>query len=497
ARASVTSLARAESKNRIAERTANADAGLYDQVNEINYASRTSRLTYFRRDPDRAAAAKPASIDDVINVWGRKYVAEKDFNAFVDFINAPADNPDFTDSYCVVDVLDVAGDGEYHSLGMVLVRLTGDICMLFIRDRARVDDSVTLSQVAETYRLYALVAELTHTTVIEIDHIEKKTTCSPSISEYYTGDLNYGDVSNEATSKQGPIVHPDDLEMYAQFMNDIYTSDKPLSVTVRMKMADGSFKWNKLTISISRSKDGRALTSLSTINLVHDEVIAQEKARRADELLRRTVSNIPMGVSVYKLEKNELVTLYKSDFIDTVFGGENETLESYRTAVLRFLKENSFGEGSTEGSKITRLMRASGAEMWVNTHYRIINDDGSVTIYVAVSDVTEQIESRRREEAREETYRMVLNDTGTMVFDYDPAADRFKFLIHSGDSELQTVEKITDNIQMFEMVPPEDRKVFLGTLLKLAKTAGEEEVIVHVAIGGYPRRYKVLYKSIL
>ena len=494
--ASDVTLARAESKNRIAERTANADAGLYDQVNEINYASRTSRLTYFRRDPDRAAAAKPASLDDVINGWGRKYIAEKDFNVFVDFINAPADNPDFTDSYCVVDVLDVAGDGEYHSLGMVLVRLTGDVCMLFIRDRARVDDSVTLSQVAETYRLYSLVAELTHTTVIEIDHIEKKTTCSPSISEYYTGDLNYGDVSNEATSKQGPIVHPDDLERYAQFMGDIYTSDKPLSVTVRMKMADGSFKWNKLTISISRSKDGRALTSLSTINLVHDEVIAQEKARRADELLRRTVSHIPMGVSVYKLEKDELVTLYKSDFMDTLFGGEDEALESYNAAALKFLTENSFDEGSTEGSKVTRLGRANGGEMWVNTHYRVVNDDGSITTYAAVSDVTEQIESRRREEAREETYHMVLNDTGTMVFDYDPAADRFNFLIHSGDSELQTVEKITDNIQMFTTVPPEDRKVFLGTLLKLAKTAGEEEVIVHVAIGGYPRRYKVLYKSI-
>ncbi len=187
---------------------------------------------------------------------------------------------------------------------------------------------------------------------------------------------------------------------------------------------------------MARSKDGRALTSLSTINLVHDEVIAQEKARRADELLRRTVSNIPMGVSVYKLEKDELVTLYKSDFIDTVFGGENETLESYRAAVLRFLKENSFGEGSTEGSRVTRLSRANGAELWVNTHYRIVNDDGSVTIYIAVSDVTEQIENRRREEAREETYRMVLNDTGTMVFDYNPAADRFKFLIHSGGSEL-------------------------------------------------------------
>ncbi|MDE6731784.1 MAG: EAL domain-containing protein [Oscillospiraceae bacterium] len=495
--ASDVTLARAESKNRIAERTSNADAGLYDEVAELNYSDRTTRLTYHRRDPERIKGAKPASLDATVNSWGKKYVAEKDFKTFEEFIFAPADNPDFTDSYCVVDVLDATGDGEYHSLGMVLVRLTADVCMLFIRDKARVDDSVTLAQVAELNRIYGLVAELTHTTVIEIDHVEKKTTCSPSIVEYYTGDLTYGDVKNDETAKQGPIVHPDDLAKYAKFVGNVYSMDKPQSVTVRMKMADGTFKWNRLTISVNRSKDGRVLTSLSTINVVHDEVVARERARQTDELLRRTVSHIPMGVGVSKLEGDDLVVLYRSDYVNKIFGDDKQALENYFDMARAFLNNRVYVEEGDEGSKITQLKRANGAALWVATHYRIVSDDDSVMAYVALSDVTDQVENRMREEAREETYRMVLNGSGIMVFDYNPRTDKFKFLIHSGESETQVVENISERIQMFAMVPPEDREVFLGTLLKLSKNPGEEEVLIHVVIGGYPRRYKVLYKSIL
>lgn len=495
--ASDVTLARAESKNRIAERTSNADAGLYDEVAEINYADRTTKLTYHRRDPEKAKGAKPAPLDATVNSWGGKYVAEKDFKTFEEFIFAPADNPDFTDSYCVVDVLDATGDGEYHSLGMVLVRLTADVCMLFIRDKARVDDSVTHAQIAETYRLYGLVAELTHTTVIEIDHVEQKTTCSPSIVKYYTGDLTYSDVKNDEMSKQGPIVHPDDQEKYAKFVNYVYSVDTPQSVTVRMKMADGTFKWNRLTISVSRSKDGRVLTSLSTLNVVHDEVVAREKARQTDELLRKTVSQIPMGVGVSKLEGDDLVVLYRSDYVNKIFGKDKEALEGYFDVARAFLNNKVYAEEGDEGSKVTQLKRADGTDLWVGTHYRIVNDGDSVMAYVALSDVTDQVENRLREEAREETYRMVMNGSGIMVFDYDPRSDTFKFLIHTGENETQIVEKISEKIQMFAMVPPEDREIFLGTLLKLAKTAGEEEVLIHVVLGEYPRRYKVLYKSIL
>ncbi|MDE6726946.1 MAG: EAL domain-containing protein [Oscillospiraceae bacterium] len=494
--ASDVTLARAEFKNRIAERTANADAGLYDEVAEIDYKAFTIKLTYYRREPQRALNAQPRPLDKTLNDWGKKYVAPEDYAAFNNFITAPLYNPDFTDSYCVTSVLDAEGDGEYHKLGIVLVRSQGDVCMMYIRDRARVDDSVTVAQVAETYRLYKLVAEQTHTTVIEIDHVEKKTTCSPSISEYYTGDLSYSDVANDETSKQGPIIHPDDLKKYTEFVGNVYNSDKPQSVTVRMKMSDGTFKWNRLTISVVRGKDGRVLTSLSTINLVHNEMIAKAKARRTDELLRRIVSHIPMGVGVYKFENMNLETLYVSDYINTIFEGEQAARQNYYLSAKTFIENNPTVGKKLEGSRITQLKRAGGNAFWVNSRYNIVNEDDGTMVYVAISDVTEQVEAQRRETAREQTYKLLLSGTGTMVFDYDVNIDKFTYLIHAGESDTQVIENISENIEMFSMVPPDDRKVFLGTLLKLAKTAGEEEIIVHVTIGEYPRRYKVLYKSV-
>lgn len=269
--ASDVTLARAEFKNRIAERTANASAGLYDEVVDINYRSKTAKLTYFRRDMKRAENAKPHSLNGIIDIWGKKYVLPDDYNTFRHFILAPAEDPDFTDSYCEIGVKDGKGDGEYHKLGISLVRSHGDVCVMFIRDRARFDSSLTSAQIAETYRLYKQIAEQSRTTVIEIDHVEKRISCSPSIKEYWASKLSDDELSKYEYTKQGLTVHPEDKSKFDRFMEELYSLDKPQTAVLRLKMADGSYKLCRVTVSLSRGKDGRVLASLCTINLVNDE----------------------------------------------------------------------------------------------------------------------------------------------------------------------------------------------------------------------------------
>lgn len=263
-------IARAESKNRIAERNANANAGLYDEVVDIDYRAETAKLTYYRRDMKRAENAKPHPLSEIIEGWGKKYVLPEDHDTFKRLMLAPADDPDFTDSYCEIDVRDGSGDNEYHKLGLTLVRSHRDVCVLFIRDRARYDSSLAITRVADMCRMYKQIAEQNRAAVIEIDHVEKRIFCSPSLKEYWIPNLSDDEISKYEHAKQGLAVHPEDRGRFTAFMEELYGSDKPRTVTMRLKMADGSYKPCKVSVSLSRGKDGRVLASLCTITPINN-----------------------------------------------------------------------------------------------------------------------------------------------------------------------------------------------------------------------------------
>ncbi len=488
---------RALAKNRIAERMANASAGLYDEVFELNYRSMTTKLISSRRFPEKAADAKPVPLDYVTTTWAEKYIHPADKELLREVYSAPSSNPDFTDFYGEIRILDAFGDGEYHTFGMVMVRSGKDTCMLFNRDKARFDNSLTSAQVAETDRLYKLVAEQTHTTVIESDHITGRTFCSPSIREYWAAGLDKSVFVNANEFRKAPIVYPDDKVMFAEFLERLYSSAGYESVILRLKMADGSFKWCRLTITLTRARNGNVIKSLCTINLVHDEVVARKKAEKTDELLRRTVRHIPLGVGVFRMENGGPAPIYLSDNIYTIFRiPDNDFNEAVKTA-RAFLEKADFKTGA-EGDYTLDRVRGDGTRFWLNVSYRVLEEDGEPLMYAAVSDITERIESQRRAAVQEQMYQVLLEETGTIVFNYDPENDALSYLRHSYNSgnEFVTVEHIGETPDRFTLIQPEFRPGFASLLKALSEKAGSQEIPVKIDVDGYPRRYKAFFKSL-
>ncbi len=488
---------RALAKNRIAERMANAAAGLYDEVFELDYRMGTTKMISSRRFPDRATKAKPIPLNYVTSDWADKYVHPDDRALLNEIYSAPSDNPDFTDFYGEIRIMDAFGDGEYHAFGMVMVRSGSDTCMLFSRDKARFDNSLTSAQVAETDRLYKLVAEQTNTTVIESDHIAGRTFCSPSIKEYWAASLGKSVFVDKNEFRKAPIVHPEDKGLFSKFLERLYASDSSESVILRLKMADGSFKWCRLTITLTRARNGNITKSLCTINLVHDEVTARMKAEKTDELLRRTVRHIPIGVGIFRLENGEPVPVYLSDNIFSIFRIRNGSFDAAEFSVREFVKNNALETGS-EGEYTFNSLRADGTRFWLNTSYRILEEDGETLMYAAVSDVTERIENQRRAAVQEQMYQVLLEETGTIVFNYDPAKDELSYLRHSyaSGNEFVTVERIGEEPDSFTLIQQSFRPGFVSLLKNLSEKAGTSEIPVKIDADGYPRRYKAFFKSL-
>lgn len=488
---------RSLAKNRIAERMSNASVGLYDEVFELDYRNRTTKLVSSRRYPERAAAAKPRPLEFIIGEWAEKYLHPDDKPLLNELYSAPATDPDFTDLYAEVRILDVAGDGEYHAFGMVMVRSGKDSCMLFSRDKARFDNSVTSAQVAETDRLYKLVAEQTQTTVIESDHITGRTFCSESIKDYWAAKLDKNVFTDSNEFGQAPIVYPDDKPQFSEFLKRLYESDGSESVIVRLKMADGSFKWCRLTITLTRAKNGNVVKSLCTINLVDEEVTARIKAEKADESLHRTVRHIPVGVGVFRMENDKLAPVYLSDNIYSMFripeGDHDKAIKITR----EFLGKAMFEENA-DGDYTMEIARCDGTYFWLNTRYRVLKEDDEMLMYIAASDVTERIESQRRAAVQEQMYQVLLEETGTIVFNYDPDKDMLSYLRHSYNSgnEFVTVDRIVENPDRFTLIQPSFRPGFASLLKALSEKAGSQEIQVKIDVDGYPRRYKAFLKSI-
>ena len=485
-------LERAEAKNRIEERKANADAGYYDEIMEFDYSEDKVKMRYSRRDPDRVATAKVNTVDDIINGWGKRYVHPDHFDEFREFITVPAYDPDFTDSYCELNIMDATGDGEYHTMGLTLVRAHSDICMLFTRDRARFDNSLTNAQVEDTNRLYRLVVEQTHTAVIEINHKEKKIAASPLFKKFWSVNFSEDEGDQYEYVKQGPIVHQDDLVKYEEFMKELYKTREPQTITLRLKMADGTFQWCRMSISMEWGKDGRVLTSLCTINFVHDEIVARMKAEQTDALMRRTVANMPVGVGVYKLENGRPAALYVSDYM-AADSANNVLAFDIDKFIEKFNIELT---PDTEGAYIYPVSRANGSTCWVSAMYRVLDEGGEPIVYIATADVTERVESERREAASEQMYSMLLNDSGTTVFDYDPQTDTFIYLFYSGDNKVVRVDGLTKNLGSLTLIHADDREEFLNALKRMPQSAEPEELLVRVCSDGIYRRSKVLCKGV-
>lgn len=487
-------LRRAEAKNRIAERKSNALMGLYDEVFKVNYRSKTSLMVSCRKNPERAKSARPLSLDYIIGDWTEKNIHPDDRERARGLFRVPMTNPDFTDFYAEVRIAIPRTEGQYTTFGMVMVRSGVDTCMLFFRDLARIDNSATTDEVLELNRLYKLVAEQTNTTVIECDHITGKITVSPSISMYAAGSLSKECYTERENYIMGPAIHPDDRRRFAEYSDEVIKSDKTESIVLRMEMADHSYKWCRLSISTTKSNTGEILKSLTTINLVHEEVEARRKAENMDKLVRKTVKNIPVGVGIYKIEDGVPVPVYLSDNSYTIFG-INDGDKNIDPKITREFVDNNEFEPGKEGDYTQYCLRADGSGFWLNTKYYTKEENGSIMIYAAMDDVSEQVEMQRNREVQDQMYQMLLEETGTVVFNYDCEIDTLFYCQPSKSEKTISINSYSRRFFDFSLLEEEDRMKFAGEIDKLSMQESSSELVVMIETDGFFRRYRCFFKS--
>lgn len=495
-------LRRREAVNRIAERSAYASTGLYNEVYKISYRDKTSTMIFNRLGIDKVKYASPTDFEYITGKWIEKNIHPDDRAKMRELLNDPISNADFTDMYVQVRVRNLYSSGDddkYIPYGMSMVKAGTETCMLFTKDLERMDDSHTAAEVAEIGRLYRLVAEQTNTTVIEYDHITGKTTSSPSLKLYAAGDFTEEQLSRKENYSQGLIVHPDDLGKFKKFIKELDKAQSAKVLTIRLKMADGSYKWCRITVSVTKNSKGDIIKSLSTVNIVHDEVEARRKAEEADLLMRKTIRNIPMGIGIFRLEDASLTPIYVSDNTRDILGLDNEDRRIEPTALKRFLESTTLTPGE-EDEFTVKCKRKNGSSFWLNSKYTIRGEDGDIIVYAAIDDVTEKIVEKHKQSVKDRMYRMLLNEARTVIFYYD--VDKDELTYHQPSPEAEGGQTVIDGLmfdpEKLSLITEEDKEKFIEVLSRLSSSGEEsvEELTVQVLVNGLPRHFRCFFKSI-
>jgi PAS domain S-box-containing protein len=143
-------------------------------------------------------------------------------------------------------------------------------------------------------------------------------------------------------------------------------------------------------------------------------------------------------------------------------------------------RESLFLDTDQEKVEIFRMRRKDGSEIWVEDHGQYVHDEQGKVIYHEgiLRDVTERLKIEENLRESENRYRLVIEQTGQLVYDCDIAS---RSRAWSGAIERVTGYKKEDfqnanNARWEEMIHPDDRT----ETLKVVNKAMEEGTNYHV-----------------
>ncbi len=489
-------LKRAEAKDRVSERMSYAAAGVYDEIYEINIRSRTMKLVSSRRIQNRAVNVKPFSLSAILREWSEKFVHPSDVTAMMNLFVTPLNDPDFTDAYAEIKMKDRYGNGGYHNCGIAVVRSRADACMAFIRNNDRVCGTAADAKNDELDRMYHTFADQTRFAVMEYDCAANRAVCSPSFAEYRTPGLAENGACSGGFSNILD-VHPEDKPIYDEFLKSIGGSDGEKAVCVRLGMADGGYEMRRLTAYLKRGAGADTAKLLMAVSRVVSDVQELKEAGKTDDLMRRTVRNIPVGIGIFRMEDGKPVPVYISENVYAMYGIDPDRSDAPVLPAEKLFEDGGLYNGA-EGEYALESYHADGSKFWLSVKYRVIEEQGALMLYAALSDVSDRVESVRHEAAERQMYQVLLSETGTVLFDYrtEPGVLMYFTHVEGERSRINEVDRLFDDPSGFALLKGADRVSFIQMLKSLIDEPGSGELPVRIEVDGYPRRYKAFMKSV-
>ena len=322
-----------------------------------------------------------------------------------------------------------------------------------------------------------------HCTVLEFDHTTNTTIITPTFSMFAADELmNKDEMFEEKEYMKAPAIHPDDRGEYKEFLQSAYKQDSGTECVLRLQMADRSYKWCRLFLYFDKDEKGKIRKSICTINVVHDEIMSKKKLEQTMNMLDKAVRNIPVGVGILKVEDGKAIPVYTSDQIFNIFAADRgaDNKSGHVNIAIDFPR-NALSAGC-HGDTTRLTYKEDGTPFWLNTRYNVAEEDGELMVYAALDDVSEKVEFDRRQTVQEQIYQLLLEESRTIIFDYNTESDVLTYYPWATQSEDGTRTPVVVNdfkknsLSNFEAIEAEYREPVREMIDNLSAAEGTEEL---------------------
>ena len=231
----------------------------------------------------------------------------------------------------------------------------------------------------------------------------------------------------------GLVIHPDDLPAVFEGLRQWMESGEPHEMEVRIRRADGVYRWFVNRVVPVMDAEGRILHWVGTSTDIHERKLAEEDRARLvlqleqqSQRLNDLIANVPGVVwEVWgKTDPGEGKINFVSEYIVSLLGYPLEswlTTPDFHYAVLHpddrdryILQARDIFNSGKAGVVQFRWLAQDGREVWVASHQMPVLDE--VGNPVGVRGVTIDITARKQAEER---VRMVLENMPVMLIATD------------------------------------------------------------------------------
>lgn len=354
-------------------------------------------------------------------------------------------------------------DGRIRSFDVAVVTFDGLIGAAWFEitnfELALDDLREARDDLAEQERRFRILAENSSDLVYELDLDERCVWISPSVESM----LGWSPAALLGT-RIIDLVHPDDRQMVLQHRADIPEHDSPEQLQMRLRRADGGYRW-MLGRARPRREGGRIVGGYVHLTDIHDLVLTRD-AFAASEARYRTLAEGTLDV-VWLTSAEGLIE-WVAPSVTRELGYRPEELLGHNPAefmasgddvpIVAEARRRLWEEGLVVEGMELQFRHRDGRPRWMSVRARPLRDiDGRITAaIVAMRDIDAAHRDREALAASEARFRILAEHASDVVCQID-ARGVIQWVSPSVERELGYLpEELTGRFSL-DLVHPDDR----------------------------------------
>lgn len=303
-------------------------------------------------------------------------------------------------------------------------------------------------------------------------------------------------------------VHQDDKQYCAKLLSNLIRTGESSDYEYRI-VRESDVRWIRGTVHIVRTIDGARVAQCAFMDVTTQKQ-AEMYRKEAYNMLDSIIKRLPVGINVFDItNRHQMKLLFSNHRTCEIFSLTHEEIihlfdtgRAYETIcgnpeLVDFFFKN---EGDVSGEICYSCSQRNGTPLWINFIGMIkTTEQGRRLCYSTIMDVTEKIQKNRIQLQQDEMYRILIEASKMLVFEYDPNNDLmfYSATLPDGSRREQTIKDYSKYIKESQIVHADYRNELIEKIKSACNemTNGTYDFLGNFLGDGF-HSYRAFYKSL-